>query len=181
MGDYFGAWRLLLQLHFPMAAPAFSPKKLGLPALPCQTQTMLLVVHAAITWVLAGLILTIQMVHYPLFARVGESGYAAYQREHVRRITGLVAPLMLAELATGAALLFRPPPLVSSASAALGLALIILIWISTALLQSPAHGRLAHGFDQKEHARLVKTNWARTLLWLGRGLLVGWWVLLGLS
>lgn len=151
------------------------------PAVPCHTQAMLLVVHAALTWALAGLILTIQLVHYPLFARVGAAGYGAYQQEHVRRITGLVAPLMLAELMTGAALLFRPPPFVSAASVALGLALIVLIWLSTALLQSPAHGRLTTGFDPREHARLVKTNWARTLLWLGRSLLVGWWLLLGMS
>ncbi|THF69206.1 hypothetical protein E7T06_13100 [Deinococcus sp. Arct2-2] len=142
---------------------------------------MLLVVHAALTWALAGLILTIQLVHYPLFARVGETGYGAYQQEHVRRITWLVAPLMLAELATGTALLLRPPPLVSAASTALGLALIVLIWLSTAFFQSPAHRQLAAGFDPSGHARLVKTNWARTLLWLGRSLLVGWWLLLGLS
>lgn len=145
------------------------------------TQVMLLVVHAALTWALAGLILTIQIVHYPLFSRVGAAGYAAYQQAHVRRITGLVAPLMLAELVTGAALIFSPPRLVSVPSLTLGLALIVLIWLSTALLQSPAHGRLTGGFDAREHTRLVRTNWVRTLLWLGRGLLVGWWLLLGLS
>lgn len=138
---------------------------------------MLLVVHAALTWALVGLILTIQVVHYPLFARVGTGGYAAYQQEHVARITWLVAPLMLAELATGAALVLHPPPFVSTVSTGLGLALIALIWLSTALIQSPAHGRLAAGFDSAWHARLVTTNWGRTLVWLIRGVLVGWWLL----
>ena len=137
---------------------------------------MLLVVHAALTWALVGLILTIQLVHYPLFSRVG-TGYATYQQEHVRRITWLVAPLMLAELATGAALAFHPPPFMSAASARLGLALIALIWLSTALIQSPTHRRLAVGFDPAWHSWLVTTNWARTLLWMLRGMLVGWWLL----
>ncbi|UQN09111.1 hypothetical protein [Deinococcus sp. QL22] len=141
---------------------------------------MLLVVHAALTWALSGLILTIQLVHYPLFSRVGATNYAAYQQEHIRRITWLVAPLMLAELATGAALMLRPPPLVSAASTALGLALIVLIWLSTALVQSPAHRQLTTGFDRRRHSRLVTTNWARTLLWLLRSLLVSWWLLLGM-
>ncbi|CAM4198713.1 hypothetical protein [Deinococcus marmoris] len=138
---------------------------------------MLLVIHAALTWVLVGLILTIQLVHYPLFSRVGTDGYAAYQQAHVTRITRLVAPLMLAELATGAALALRPPPFLSPVSAWLGLALIVLIWVSTALIQSPVHGRLATGFDAALHTRLVTTNWLRTALWLLRGVLVGGWLL----
>lgn len=137
---------------------------------------MLLVLHAALTWVLVGLILTVQLVHYPLFARVGVAGYAAYQREHVTRITGLVAPLMGAELGTGVWLALRPPPAVPAASAWLGLALTGLIWLSTALVQSPLHGRLAAGFDPARHARLVTTNRWRTAAWLARGALAVWWL-----
>lgn len=142
---------------------------------------MLLVLHAALTWALVGLILTIQFVHYPLFARVGVNGYAAYQREHVTRITWLVAPLMGAELGTGAWLALRPPPTVPAASAWLGLALLLLIWLSTALVQSPLHGRLAAGFDPARHARLVATNGWRTGAWLARGALVAWWLVRALA
>ena len=142
---------------------------------------MLLIVHAALTWALVGLILTIQVVHYPLFARVGVAGYATYQREHVTRITWLVAPLMGAELGTGAWLALHPPASLPAASAVLGLGLIGLIWLSTALVQSPTHGRLAAGFDPTWHARLVSTNWWRTVAWLARGVLVGWWLLLALG
>lgn len=142
---------------------------------------MLLVIHAALTWVLVGLILTIQLVHYPLFSRVGAGGYAAYQQEHITRITWLVTPLMLAELATGAALVLRPPASVSAASAGLGLGLIALIWVSTAVVQSPVHGRLTAGFDAAWHARLVTTNWLRTVAWLLRGVLVSGWLLLALA
>lgn len=137
---------------------------------------MLLVLHAALTWALVGLILTIQLVHYPLFARVGAAGYTAYQREHITRITWLVAPLMLAELGTGAWLALNPPPGVPGWSAWLGLGLIVLIWLSTALVQSPLHGRLIGGFDAVHHARLVGSNAGRTGLWLARGVLVSWWL-----
>jgi hypothetical protein len=43
----------------------------------------------------------------------------------------------------------------------------------------PAHGRLAEGFDAGVHARLVATNWIRTMAWTLRGALVVWWVALG--
>lgn len=142
---------------------------------------MLLVLHAALTWALVGLILTIQVVHYPLFARVGAARYVAYQREHVTRITWLVAPLMGAELGTGAWLALRPPPGVPAALAWLGLALIVLIWLSTALVQSPLHGRLAAGFDAVQHTRLVTTNTWRTAAWLVRGALVAWWLVRALA
>ena len=54
----------------------------------------LIVANAAVTLMLVGLILTIQVVHYPLFARVGAAGFAAYEAAHSARITVLVMPLM---------------------------------------------------------------------------------------
>ena len=52
---------------------------------------MLPLANAAVACALTGLIWTIQVVHYPLFARVGEAEWRAYEREHQRRITLVVA------------------------------------------------------------------------------------------
>lgn len=46
-----------------------------------------------------------------------------------------------------------------------GLALLAVIWLSTAVLQVPAHGRLAGGFHPHHHRFLVRTNWIRTVGW----------------
>jgi hypothetical protein len=51
-----------------------------------------------------------------------------------------------------------------------GLVLLAGIWLSTALVQAPIHGRLARGFDPALHRRLVRSNWVRTGLWTMRGL-----------
>ncbi len=134
----------------------------------------LLLIHAAATWALAGLIWTIQAVHYPLFARVGADGYRVFQQEHMSRITPLVGPLMVTEAAAAAILLVAalrgaldgPAP-----AAVAGFVLLVLIWISTAAWQAPLHGRLAQGFDAALHRRLVRTNWARTVLWTARAVL----------
>ena len=129
----------------------------------------LLPVHYAVTWALVGLIWTIQMVHYPLFAQVGPEHFVAYHRRHTREITLVVGPLMLAELVTAALLVLegnRDPWLLAS------LPLLALIWISTGFVQSPLHNTLTTGFDAHAHRRLVTTNWWRTAAWSARGICI---------
>ena len=71
---------------------------------------LLLLVHAGATLMMLGVILVMQVVHYPLFARVGTEEYTAYQKSHMRRITGIVLPAMSAELGTAAWIAFDRPP-----------------------------------------------------------------------
>lgn len=124
-------------------------------------------VHLAATALMAGVILFVQVVHYPLMARVG-SGYGDYQRDHMRRTAVVVMPLMLAELGTAVWLAARPFRPELAATAWLGVGLLAVIWASTALLQAPAHQRLTHGLDPAIHRRLVRTNWIRTVAWAAR-------------
>ncbi len=126
----------------------------------------LLVGHAATTFALVGLIWTIQVVHYPLMARVGAEAFPAYERAHLTRVTGLVAPLMLAEAALASALLLLDP----SPLAVSGAVMLLAIWLSTGLVQAPLHARLEQGgLDPAVIRRLVRTNAVRTALWTARG------------
>jgi hypothetical protein len=112
------------------------------------------------------------VVHYPLFAYVGVEGYERYQQLHVQRITWVVMPVMLAELTCAALLLcshLNTQPTLWVASA-----LLALIWASTALLQVPAHSALAEGWSAEAHARLVGSNWLRTLAWSARSVIALW-------
>ncbi len=125
---------------------------------------------------MTGVIWFVQIVHYPLFSGVGEANFAAYEGRHTW-LTGLVvAPPMLLELATGAALLWRRPEEVSLQEVIVGLALLGVIWFSTYLLQIPRHTVLGEGFDVTAHRELVLTNWLRTIAWSLRAGLVLWWV-----
>ena len=127
----------------------------------------LLLTHAAATWFMTGLIWVIQVVHYPLFARVGAAGYSEYQLTHQSLISLIVGPAMLVEaLATAAILVTR-----RDAPAFTAAILLAIIWASTAFLQVPMHNALANGFDAQAHARLVDTNWIRTVAWTARGIL----------
>ena len=125
--------------------------------------------QAAATLPLVGLIWTIQLVHYPLFDGVAPDRFVAYERRHTKRITIVVAPLMLAEVAASAWLLFDVPAGVPAWWCGAGAAMTLGLWLSTYFLQVPLHGRLGERFDAADHRRLVRTNWLRTVLWTLRG------------
>ena len=108
-----------------------------------------------------------QVVHYPLFAAVGLDAFVRYEALHTSRISLIVMPLMIAELAGAAALALSPEPLpfAGRTERVVGLGLVLAIWASTFLLSVPEHGRLAGGFDadaQPRHARFDRRrNWWR--------------------
>ncbi len=133
---------------------------------------LLLLVHAAATLVLFGVILVVQVVHYPLFEQVGAGHFAAYEAAHTRRMTYVVVLPMLVELATAVALAAWRPPELPAWQVWTGLALVAVIWLSTGLLQVPLHHALRSGFDPSAHRRLVATNWIRTAAWGLRAALV---------
>ncbi len=129
-----------------------------------------LLVQLASTLFMVGLIWFVQIVHYPLFAAVPESASAAYERAHTERTTWVVIVPMLIELASAIWLATLPGE--DRALRYVGLALLAVVWASTFFLQVPMHEKLASGFDTGAHARLVLTNWVRTLAWTARGGLV---------
>lgn len=134
--------------------------------------TLVLLLHTAATLFMTGLIWFVQVVHYPLFAQVGQDGFTGYAGHHSRRTTWVVFPPMVIELVTGLVLLFDRPPEVSAALTWLGAGLIAIIWASTALLQVPQHRAFAGGFDRVAWQKLVLSNWVRTGAWSARAVIV---------
>jgi len=123
---------------------------------------------------MTGVIWIVQVVHYPLFAGVGQDGFAEYATDHARLISWVVVPAMFAELGTAIGLAFRPEGFHFFAYA--GLLLVVAIWGSTFLIQVPLHERLASGFEESTHRWLVSSNWIRTALWSVRSILVMGWI-----
>ena len=136
--------------------------------------TVAFVASLSSSWFMAGLIWIVQVVHYPLFGRVGREGFAAYESAHARLITPIVGPAMLVELVSSLALLAARPRGMPAWAAWAGVALVGIAWASTAFVQVPLHGTLARGFDEDAHARLVATNWVRTIAWSGHAALMAW-------
>lgn len=129
----------------------------------------LLLVHAGATLAMAGLIWFVQLVHYPLFELASERDFERFAAQHQRLTSYVVVPLMVTEAGAAVALLMNPPLGLERAPLWLGLSLLAVIWLSTALLQVPLHRRLANGRDVAAIRRLVAGNWVRTVAWTVRG------------
>jgi hypothetical protein len=125
----------------------------------------------AATWSMVGLIWFVQVVHYPLFTKVGRGGFTDYEAAHRWRTTVVVGPPMLTEAAATVWLVLSPPPGVGPVLAWTGLALLVVIWATTMVGSVPAHDRLSGGFDADAVDRLVASNWVRTGAWTLRGVL----------
>jgi hypothetical protein len=133
-----------------------------------------LLLQLATTLPLVGLIWFVQVVAYPLFARVAASDFPAYHEAHARLITYVVAPLMLGELLGAIALLIWPLDGVPRQVAWVGAALAVTVWVVTMFGSVPQHNVLARDFDGRAHELLVATNWLRTAAWTARGATLLW-------
>jgi len=134
--------------------------------------TWVIVAHALTTAVMLGVIWTVQIVHYPLFALVPAEVFSTYERAHMNRIGRIVGPAMIAELATAAAIAACALQWdVDPTLAWIGVGLVGVNWVSTALVQGPIHVRLATGKDDGLIRRLVATNWVRTAAWSARAVI----------
>ncbi|MCY7301695.1 MAG: hypothetical protein LH654_01375 [Thermoleophilia bacterium] len=132
----------------------------------------LLLAQTAATLFMAGVIWIVQTVHYPLFAGVGRDEFREYAQGHQRRITPVVGIAMPVEAVTAVLLLHFTPAGVDRSLLVVGAILLLPIWLSTALLQVPAHRRLSAGYDDRAASKLVLTNWLRTSLWSVRSVLI---------
>ncbi|QOJ00037.1 MAG: hypothetical protein HRU70_05860 [Phycisphaeraceae bacterium] len=134
-----------------------------------------LLIHAGATGVMAGLVLFVHVVHYPLIARVGPDEFVGFNREHQRRTTWVVAPAMLFELVSAWWIALGWARIGVPAWAAwAGIGLLGVVWLSTFAVQVPTHGRLLRGKDVGRVALLVRWNLPRTLAWGARFVLALW-------
>ena len=126
-------------------------------------------INQIVTLMLVGLIWTIQLVHYPSFHYVEPNKFAEFERFHTFRISIIVIPLMLCEFAVSGMLVHLSG---YALKAIISLAMVALIWLSTAALSVPCHKRLEKGKDTATITRLINTNWIRTVLWTAKGILL---------
>ena len=135
---------------------------------------LVVAIHTVSTLFMTGVIWYVQLAHYPLFATIPASDFPAYEAQHTQRTSWVVMLPMIVEALTAIALVAMPPRGIPPAVVGVGLAGVVVIWLSTALLQVPCHRRLAHGFSPAVHRRLVGTNWIRTVTWSLRSVLAIW-------
>ena len=134
-------------------------------------QLAVLLIQTAASWFMAGLIWTMQVLNYPLLALIDAGDVPRYEQAHNRRFIWLVGPGVAVALASAVVMLGWRPPAVPLAVPVVALVLLAVIVVSTARQGAPSHALLARQFDRGVHARLVRTNWIRTIAWTALGVL----------
>jgi len=131
-------------------------------------------VTLALTLYMTGMIWSMQVYEYSLFARVGRTEIPAYHAAHNRRLPFFV--VLPSVLAFGSAVVFflLRPAGIPLWSVALAVALDLAVIVSTVAWQAPLHARLAReGYSSEIISSLVRSNWIRTVLWTMNALLLG--------
>ena len=121
----------------------------------------LIILNLSITLMMLGIIWFVQLIHYPLFSYADLENFKVFHSQHTRRITLLVAPLMISEAFIASLVLITMPTLTSF----LGISILVFIWACTFFIQVPIHNKLNNQFDSKLFHHLLKSNWFRTIGW----------------
>ena len=122
---------------------------------------LLLKVNLLSTSVMVGVIWVIQLLHYPSFHFINDQKYIEFQHFHMQRISFIVVPVMLIELASALLLAY----FFESSLTIILLALVLGIWAITFIFFTNMHQKLTDGYDHSIVDRLVQINWSRTALW----------------
>ena len=133
---------------------------------------VVLLVNAAATLFMGGLIWFVQIVHYPLMSTLPASVFPQYGIRHQRLTTLIVGPAMLVEAVSSLLLIFFHPFGTNRSVAVLGFLLVVFIFFRTGTVHVPQHRRIVDCFDPGVCRELVRTNWWRTIAWTGRGAIV---------
>ena len=121
--------------------------------------SILIIINA----ILVGIIIMTQIISYPLFLKVPQSGFADYYNAYKNRITIVVIPFMVTELLlTLYIYLYSPNNIFFQISTFI----LILIWLSTFFIQVPIHNKISIKLEHKMIGKLISTNWIRTFLWI---------------
>ncbi len=108
-----------------------------------------------------GLILTTQIVSYPMFLNV-EKNFSVYHMNYVNKISTIAAPFMIIEFLLSLLFVF----LIGSYTSISSFLIMVLIFLCTFFIQVPIHEKLKNSFNISLCNRLIKTNWIRVFLWL---------------
>lgn len=124
-----------------------------------------LIANLVASCVMTGVIWFVQHVHYPLLAQVEMGQAVAVAEEHQRRTGHVVALPMAVEGLTTLALLAQQPAGVTWFLPWIGAILLAVALGCTVFLSVPLHAKMATNPDAQVGAKLVATNWPRTIAW----------------
>ena len=120
----------------------------------------------ALTLYMSGMIWSMQILEYPLFALVGPKEFPEYHRRHNRGLPFLVIIPSIGAFVSAVVLIFTRPARLPLWSTIVIAVLDLFIIAATAVREAPLHAQLdREGYSPTVIRQLVLGNWIRTLLW----------------
>ena len=120
----------------------------------------------ALTLYMTGMIWSMQILEYPLFALVGPQEFPAYHQRHNRGLPILVILPSIGASVSAVVLIFTRPARLPLWSCIVIAVLDLLIIVATVAREAPLHAQLdREGYSPTIIRQLVQSNWIRTLLW----------------
>ena len=134
------------------------------------------IVTLALSLYMTGMIWSMQILEYPLFALVGPKEFPAYHQRHNRGLPLLVILPSLAAFTSAVVLIVTRPKRLPLWASIVVVVLDLLIIIATAVREVPLHAQLDREGSQAPLIRqLVQGNWIRTVLWTAKAILLLVW------
>ena len=131
------------------------------------------IVTLGMTLYMTGMIWSMQVLEYPLFALVGPKEFPAYHRRHNRGLPLFVILPSVAALISAVALIFMCPARLPAWSPFAVAAIDLVVVVVTAAREAPLHAKLdREGASETVIQQLVRGNWIRTILWSANGVLL---------
>lgn len=131
-------------------------------------------IHLAATWFLVGVIWFVQLIHYPLFSRVGVDGFRLFNRREMFRAILIYGFPMTIEITTGILLVWYRLPGIMMLQVWINLILLMGIWGISLVLHLPKQLLLFKSVNLMVVKKIVLFNWFRTVGWTLRGALMIW-------
>ncbi len=129
------------------------------------------IITLGLTLYMTGMIWSMQVLEYPLFALVGPKEFPAYHRRHNRGLPVFVILPSLAAFASAVVLIFTRPARLPLWSSIVVAAIDLVVVVVTVAREAPLHGKLdREGYSETVIRQLVQGNWIRTILWTANGL-----------
>ncbi|GAA3170759.1 MULTISPECIES: hypothetical protein [Streptomyces] len=136
----------------------------------------LLLVHFVAVLYTTGFVWTLQLMDYPMVARLKGAASAAYMDQHNHMFWRVLAPGLFTAGLTGLVMLIVRPAVVPLAVVVAFLVLMAAIMVLSGAVATPDRNALAQHFDTATHAHLLKVSWIRTLAFTGWSALSGWMI-----
>jgi DMSO reductase anchor subunit len=118
--------------------------------------------HSLVDFGMCVVLWLVQLVIYPSFLRVEPSELVAWHKAYTFRVSFVILPLMLGQLALAILTVLDDASILEWTA----FALVIVCWYLTFFVSVPLHRKIEQNDISREtRQKLITTNWPRTILW----------------